>query len=135
VLLTKEIAEGGNTAIYTWNQYPAPCSGVEVTNNVATFLRADEEHSGFFNGGGCEPVTLSNNIFGEAAFAILLPEFAGVDEGLLPVLFPLEYPPERSGLITPLTKALIAVAVLGAVGSLSFYLFSHRTLFSRRKSA
>jgi len=135
VLLNQEIPGGGNTAIYTWSQYPAPCSGVAVTNNVATFVRANDVQSGFFDGGGCEPVTLSNNVFDEAAHAILLPEFADVHTGLLPELFPLEYPPSSDEWVAPVTKGLLGVAAIGAVAVLGFYLISRRRSAARPRNA
>jgi nitrous oxidase accessory protein NosD len=135
VLLTEEVPEAGNTAIYTWSQYPAPCGGVAVTNNVATFLRADGVHSGFYDGGGCEPVTLNNNTFDEAAYAILVPEFADVNDRLLPEFFPLEYPRETNGLMAPVTKGLIVVALIGAAGAVVFYLVGRRMSLGRRHSA
>lgn len=48
-----EVAGGGNTAIYVWNQYPYPCGPTQVTNNVATLIRNGGIQSGYWNGGGC----------------------------------------------------------------------------------
>ncbi len=68
----------GNTAIYVWKQYPDPCGPVQVTNNVATAIRADGSHAPFWNGGGCDPVTLSGNTFGPAAVPIVEEAIAAV---------------------------------------------------------
>ena len=48
---------GGNTAIYIWNQYASACGPVLLSGNVATELRSSGYASGFWNGGGCAPVT------------------------------------------------------------------------------
>jgi len=65
---------GGNTAIYVWNQYASvPCGPVTVSHNVATEIRADHTQSGFWNGGGCDPVTLRANTWDEAAQKKLTP--------------------------------------------------------------
>jgi hypothetical protein len=65
---------GGNTAIYVWNQYPSvACGPVTVAHNVATEIRKNGTQSGFWNGGGCEPVTLLGNTWDEAARKLLTP--------------------------------------------------------------
>jgi Right handed beta helix region len=48
---------GGNTAIYIWNQYAPACGPVLLNGNVATELLASGSASGYWNGGGCAPVT------------------------------------------------------------------------------
>ncbi len=73
VLNRTPVAGAGNTAIYVWKQYASPCGPVQVTNNVATEVRADGTHSGFWDGGGCAPVTTSNNTWDAAAQALLEP--------------------------------------------------------------
>lgn len=73
VLNRTPIAGAGNTAIYVWKQYSAPCGPVQVTNNVATEVRSDGTHSGFWDGGGCAPVTASNNTWNAAALPLLEP--------------------------------------------------------------
>jgi parallel beta-helix repeat protein len=69
VLLTREIAGGGNVAIYVWRQ-SGTCGAVTVSNNVATFRRADGSHNPYWNGGGCT-VTLEGNVFGPLAETVL----------------------------------------------------------------
>ncbi len=64
---------GGNTAVYVWSQYPEVCGPVTFSNNIATELRDDGTQSGFWNGGGCEPVTLTGNTFDGAARKLLTP--------------------------------------------------------------
>lgn len=75
VLNRNPLPGGGNTAIYVWDQYsPEPCGPTRVSNNIASELKPDGvTESGFWNGGGCDPVTLSNNIWDQAARNILEP--------------------------------------------------------------
>lgn len=76
ILNSTPVENGGNTAIYVWKVYPTdpPCSGVKVTNNTASQLKTDmKTESGFWNGGGCEPVTLKDNVFNAPARAWLTP--------------------------------------------------------------
>lgn len=75
VLNRKPIPGGGNVAIYVWDQYyPEPCGPTKVSNNIASELQPDGvTESGFWDGGGCEPVTLSNNIWDQEARDILEP--------------------------------------------------------------
>jgi hypothetical protein len=76
VINSTPVAGGGNTAIYVWKVYPwdHPCANITVSNNVASELKPDMiTESGFWNGGGCEPVTLSGNTFDAAARALLTP--------------------------------------------------------------
>ena len=64
---------GGNTALYVWNQYQAPCGPVSVTNNVVSGVKPDGTPSSFWNGGGCGTVTSTGNTFDQAAAAMLSP--------------------------------------------------------------
>ena len=81
---------GGNTALYVWNQYSKACGPVAVTHNIATEMRKDGTQSGFWNGGGCEPVTLTDNTWDEAALKRLTP--------VITKLAPPRIPPEpRNG--------------------------------------
>jgi len=48
---------GGNTAIYVWKQYPPPCGPVVLSGNVAAEVRPGGYNSGYWDGGGCNPVT------------------------------------------------------------------------------
>lgn len=65
---------GGNTAIYVWNVLGSPaCGPVQVSNNMAYEIKPDGYLSGFWNGGACEPVTLTNNIWDQAAYNLLTP--------------------------------------------------------------
>jgi hypothetical protein len=69
-----QVPGGGNTAIYVWNQYASvPCGPVNVSGNVATEIRSDHTQSGFWNGGGCDPVTLRGNTWDQAAKKKLTP--------------------------------------------------------------
>ena len=48
---------GGNTAIYIWNQYTPACGPVLLNGNIATEIQSSGYASGFWDGGGCAPVT------------------------------------------------------------------------------
>jgi Right handed beta helix region len=48
---------GGQTADYIWNQYPPACGPVLLNGNVGTLIRSGGSASGYWNGGGCDPVT------------------------------------------------------------------------------
>jgi hypothetical protein len=57
VLITNPVSGGGDTAIYIWNQYSDPCGGVLLNGNEATEIQTDGSASGYWSGGGCNPVT------------------------------------------------------------------------------
>jgi hypothetical protein len=79
------IGGAGNTALYVWNQYRrVACGPVEIGKNVATEIRKDGSQSGFWNGGGCQPVRLRDNRWNEAARRLLTPP----DKKLPPPLIP-----------------------------------------------
>ena len=86
IINSNPVRDGGNTAIYVWKVEPLspPCSGVKVSNNIASQLKPDGTESGFWDGGGCDPVTLWNNVFDSAARAELMP----VARKLAPPLIP-----------------------------------------------
>jgi len=71
VLNRTPVQGGGNTAIYVWKQYSGACGSVTVSNNIATETNTSGAQSGFWNGGGCEPVTLTSNTFDAAAQTLL----------------------------------------------------------------
>jgi hypothetical protein len=71
VLNRTPVQGGGNTAIYVWKQYSGACGPVTVSNNIATETNTSGAQSGFWNGGGCEPVTLTSNTFDTAAQTLL----------------------------------------------------------------
>ena len=50
---------GGDTANYVWNQYRPPCGPVLFKGNIATGIKVTPAGyaSGYWNGGGCAPVT------------------------------------------------------------------------------
>ena len=74
VINRNPVRGGGNTAIYAWNQYASvPCGPVSVSVNVATEIRKDGTQSGFWDGGGCNPVTRRHNIWNGAAEKLLTP--------------------------------------------------------------
>jgi len=99
VLNKTPVRGGGNTAIYVWNQYPSePCGPVEVSRNVATEVRGNGSESGFWNGGGCDPVSLHHNVWGEAARKRLTP----VKQELPPPPIPPQ--PKRCAIESPYTN-------------------------------
>jgi len=73
VLLRHPMQKAGNTAVYVWNQYKKPCGPAHFSGNIATMLRADGTQSGYWNGGGCEPVVETGNTWNEAARKLLEP--------------------------------------------------------------
>jgi len=87
ILNRNPVPGGGNTALYVWNQYKGvPCGPVTVSENVATEVRADGSQSGFWDGGGCNPVARHKNVWDAAAFERLTP----VEEKLPPPAIPPE---------------------------------------------
>jgi hypothetical protein len=68
-----DLPNAGNTALYVWNQYPGACGPVRITNNVAVLIRPNGQLSSYWNGGGCDPLTVSGNVFDQAAITILSP--------------------------------------------------------------
>jgi hypothetical protein len=73
ILNTTPVAGGGNTAIYIWKQYSSACGPVQVSNNIASSVDTNGNPNSYFDGGGCAPVTLTNNVFNAAAAAQLQP--------------------------------------------------------------
>ena len=67
--------KGGNTAIYLWKQYTPACGPVLLSGNIGAEVKPGGYGSGYWNGGGCTPVTCdgtntkidSCNIFDYAA--------------------------------------------------------------------
>jgi hypothetical protein len=85
VINRNPVKGGGNTAIYIWNQYKSvACGPVTASRNIATEVRRDGTQAGFWNGGGCDPVTLRHNVWNAAAKRLLTP----VKEKLPPPLIP-----------------------------------------------
>ena len=66
---------GGNTALYVWKATASdpPCGPVQVSNNIASAIATDGSPNSFWNGGGCDPVTLTNDTFDLAAQQALEP--------------------------------------------------------------
>jgi hypothetical protein len=76
---------GGNTGIYVWKEYPEGCGPVTISSDVSSALKPDGvTESGYWNGGGCDPVTLTNDTWDQAARAQLTP----VAQKLPPPLIP-----------------------------------------------
>lgn len=86
ILNSTPVPSGGNTAIYVWKVSPESpaCSGVRIADNIASHVKPDGSESGFWNGGGCEPVTVSGNTFGLEARKLLTQP----DETLRPPAIP-----------------------------------------------
>ncbi len=84
----------GNTAIYVWRQYAGECGPVRVSGNIAYAAKPTGEPSSFWKGGSqCDPVTLAQNVFGEAARQAL-------SEDLLQSLRP-AIPPQPQACVAP----------------------------------
>ena len=73
VLNLNPVAGGGNTAIYVANYSSVACGPVSISNNKADEVKPNGYHSGYWKGTGCDPTTLSNNTFGQAAYNMLYP--------------------------------------------------------------
>jgi Right handed beta helix region len=73
VLNTTPVQGAGNTGIYVWSQYSDACGPTTVTNNIACELKTDGTQSGYWNGGGCDPVTETNDIWDTQAQTMLSP--------------------------------------------------------------
>ncbi|SPF40689.1 exported hypothetical protein [Candidatus Sulfotelmatobacter kueseliae] len=80
----RPIAGGGNTAIYVWNQYSEPCGPVTVSHNIGVFRLEDGTYNSFWNGGGCDPATVTNNRWDQAAWDILYPPSEKMPPPLIP---------------------------------------------------
>jgi len=83
VLNRTPVNGGGNTAIMVWKQY-SQCGPVTVSNNIAYEIKPDGSLSGYWNGGGCEPVTESNNVWDQAAYNALTPVAQKIPPPLIP---------------------------------------------------
>ncbi|MCB1022248.1 MAG: right-handed parallel beta-helix repeat-containing protein [Acidobacteria bacterium] len=76
----------GNTAIYVWRQYPGDCGPVRLSGNTAFARKPTGEFSSLWIGQpSCEPVTVTQNVFGERALDALPNE---VLEALRPAIPP-----------------------------------------------
>jgi hypothetical protein len=66
---------GGNTALYVWKAVASDpsCGPVKVSNNIASGIASDGSANSFWNGGGCDPVTMTNDTFDQAAQQLLEP--------------------------------------------------------------
>ena len=89
VLNRNPVPGSGNQGIYVWQSYLANgnCSNVTVSNNISVEYKPNGNQSGFWNGPApynCAPLTLTNNIFGQAADSYLTP----VDQVFPPPLIP-----------------------------------------------
>jgi Right handed beta helix region len=82
VLNLTPVAGGGNTAIYVWKQYnenPQGCGSstspyqIVVSYNIADELKPDGYNSGWWDGGGCDPTKLVNNVWNQTAYSALFP--------------------------------------------------------------
>jgi hypothetical protein len=57
ILNLNPVSGAGDTALYVWKQYTSACGPTLLDGNIATEIRADGTASGYWNGGGCGPVT------------------------------------------------------------------------------
>jgi len=51
------VTGGGNTALMIWKEYTPPCGSVLVSGNTTSEVRSDGYDSGYWDGGGCDPIT------------------------------------------------------------------------------
>lgn len=80
----RPVPGGGNTAVYVWNQYTEPCGAVTVAHNIGVFKLSDGSYNSFWNGGGCDPVTVTNNRWDETAWDALYPPWKKMPPPLIP---------------------------------------------------
>lgn len=75
ILNANPVNGGGNAALYVWKVHsPDPvCGPVQISNNVASAIASDGSANSFWDGGGCDPVTMTNNTFDAAAGEALSP--------------------------------------------------------------
>ncbi|MFY9532226.1 MAG: Ig-like domain-containing protein [Candidatus Acidiferrales bacterium] len=86
ILNSTPVNGGGNTAIYVWKVTSSdpPCGPVQISNNIASGLASDGSANSFFGGGGCDPVTMTNNTFDAAAQQALSPAAQKLPPPLIP---------------------------------------------------
>jgi hypothetical protein len=85
IINSTPVAGGGNTGLVVWKQYPDACGPVTVSNNVSSELKPDmTTESGYWNGGGCDPTTLTNNTWDSAARALLTPVATKLPPPMIP---------------------------------------------------
>jgi Right handed beta helix region len=83
ILNLTPVAGSGNTALYAWAQYSAPCGPTIISNNVADEVTGSGD-SGYWDGGGCNVTTLSGNMFGASAYTQLYPLTTTTPPPLIP---------------------------------------------------
>jgi hypothetical protein len=74
VLNRTPVVGAGNQAIYVWqppNKVGYACGPVTVSNNISTEYKPNGNQSGFWKGSGCNPLTPTNNVFGQPADILL----------------------------------------------------------------
>jgi Right handed beta helix region len=86
VLNRTPVPGGGNQGIYVWQgaRSTGRCGPVTVSNNISLAYKLDGTKSGFWKGKGCDPLTLTNNVFGPDAEKLLTP----ADQVFAPPLIP-----------------------------------------------
>jgi hypothetical protein len=86
VINRNPVAGSGNQGIYVWQFYGSNgiCGPATVSNNISVEYKPDGSLSGFWKGPGCDPLTLTNNVFGQPAVPLLTP----VTQVLPPPLIP-----------------------------------------------
>jgi hypothetical protein len=75
ILNAAPVNGGGNAALYVWKVHPSDpaCGPVQFSNNVASAFASNGSANSFWDGGGCDPVTMTNNKFDAAAQLALSP--------------------------------------------------------------
>lgn len=85
VIIRNPVTVGGNQAIVVAQlQNPGPCGPVTVSNNVSVFYEPNGKLIGFHKGVGCDPLTLTNNVFGQPAVSLLTPVETVLPAPLIP---------------------------------------------------
>jgi hypothetical protein len=57
-----------NVGVYVWRQYPSSCRNITLIGNLVNWTNSDGRRNGFWNGGGCDVVTVGANNNFNAAF-------------------------------------------------------------------
>jgi hypothetical protein len=75
ILNATPVNGGGNAALYVWKVHPSDpvCGPVQISNNVASAISSSGSANSFWDGSGCDPVTMTNNTFDAAAQQALSP--------------------------------------------------------------
>lgn len=86
ILNRTPVTGGANTAIIVFKLHASDpaCGPISITNNTAYQVKPGGELASYWNGGGCSPVNLSDNIWDQAAYSALTPAAEKVSAPKIP---------------------------------------------------